>query len=383
MAVPARAQRGHDGPARRRGAAARGRVRAERADARLAHRRRPRVRGPARPVPRLRARRHAEQRRHRHARDARAARRHRGLPGAPVIDARDLVKRYGALRALDGLTLSVERGELVGLVGPNGAGKSTLIKILATLVHPDAGAAAIDGFDVVGASGRVRALVGYMPDVPGLYQDMRVRDLLEFFADAFRLRGARRRAAVEGALARAGLADRADTFVEALSLGLKQRLFIAKTLLHAPRLLLLDEPATGLDPLARIELRRLLRALNGEGITMLISSHILADLEDICSRVTFIAGGRLAGESAAPGSLTCEIEVLGDATRAGTLLRERAGVRVVERTGDRIAVEVTGGAEDAAALLRDLVAAGCAVVRFDPRGGLEERYRRAFGGTPR
>ncbi len=139
-----------------------------------------------------------------------------------MIDARDLVKRYGALRALDGLTLSVERGELVGLVGPNGAGKSTLIKILATLVHPDAGAAAIDGFDVVGASGRVRALVGYMPDVPGLYQDMRVRELLEFFADAFRLRGARRRAAVEGALARAGLADRADTFVEALSLGLKQ-----------------------------------------------------------------------------------------------------------------------------------------------------------------
>ncbi len=306
-----------------------------------------------------------------------------------MIDARDLVKRYGPLRALDGLTLTVEPGELVGLVGPNGAGKSTLIKILATLVQPDAGTAAIEGFDVVGAAGRVRALVGYMPDVPGLYQDMRVRELLEFFADAFRLRGPRRPAAVDGALTRAGLADRAETFVEALSLGLKQRLFIAKTLLHGPRLLLLDEPATGLDPLARIELRRLLRALNGEGITMLISSHILADLEDICSRVTFIAGGRLAGESAAPGasaapgSLTCEIEVLGDATRAGTLLRERAGVRVVERTGDRIAVEVTGGAEDAAALLRDLVAAGCAVVRFDPRGGLEERYRRAFGGTPR
>ena len=304
-----------------------------------------------------------------------------------MIDARDLVKRYGALRALDGLTLSVERGELVGLVGPNGAGKSTLIKILATLVCPDAGAAAIEGFDVVGASGRVRALVGYMPDVPGLYQDMRVREFLEFFADAFRLRGVRRNVAVDGALARAGLADRADTFVEALSLGLKQRLFIAKTLLHAPRLLLLDEPATGLDPLARIELRRLLRALNGEGVTILISSHILADLEDICSRVTFIAAGRLAGESAAPAaaatprSLTCEIELLGDPARALTLLRERTGVRVVESTGARVAVEVTGGPEAAAALLRDLVAAGCAVVRFDPRGGLEERYRRAFGGA--
>jgi len=305
-----------------------------------------------------------------------------------VIEARDLVKHYGVLRALDGLSLAVERGELVGLVGPNGAGKSTLIKILATLVHPDAGAAAIEGFDVVGASGKVRARVGYMPDVPGLYQDMRVREFLEFFADAFRLRGLRRRGAVDGALTRAGLADRADTFVEALSLGLKQRLFIAKTLLHAPRLLLLDEPATGLDPLARIELRRLLRALNGDGITMLISSHILADLEDICSRVTFIAAGRLAGESAAPATttapgLTCEIEVLGDTARTVALLRDRPGVRLVESTGARVAVEVAGGPEAAAGVLRDLVAAGCAVVRFDPRGGLEERYRRAFGGAPR
>ena len=305
-----------------------------------------------------------------------------------MIEARDLVKRYGVLRALDGLSLAVERGELVGLVGPNGAGKSTLIKILATLVDPDAGAAAIEGFDVVGAPGKVRARVGYMPDVPGLYQDMRVREFLEFFADAFRLRGLRRRAAVDGALTRAGLADRADTFVEALSLGLKQRLFIAKTLLHAPRLLLLDEPATGLDPLARIELRRLLRALNGDGITMLISSHILADLEDICSRVTFIAAGRLAGESAAPATttapgLTCEIEVLGDTARTVALLRDRPGVRLMESTGARVAVEVAGGPEAAAGVLRDLVAAGCAVVRFDPRGGLEERYRRAFGGAPR
>jgi ABC-2 type transport system ATP-binding protein len=229
-----------------------------------------------------------------------------------------------------------------------------------------------------------------MPDVPGLYQDMRVREFLEFFADAFKLRGARRSVAVAGALARSGLGDRADTFVEALSLGLKQRLFIAKTLLHGPRLLLLDEPATGLDPLARIELRRLLRALNAEGITMLISSHILADLEDICSRVTFIAAGRLAGESAAtpgvagpPPAMTCEIEVLGDLAPTMAWLRARAGVRVVESAGARLSVEVTGGPDAAAALLRELVAAGCAVVRFDPRTGLEARYRRAFGGEPR
>jgi ABC-2 type transport system ATP-binding protein len=207
-----------------------------------------------------------------------------------------------------------------------------------------------------------------MPDVPGLYQEMRVREFLEFFADAFRLRGPRRRAAVEAALARAGLGDRADTFVEALSLGMKQRLFIAKTLLHAPRLLLLDEPASG-------------------GIRMLVSSHILADLEDICSRVTFIAAGRLAeppasAPGAPPAGLACEIEVLGDPARAAALLRERAGVRMLEAAGARLRVEVAGGPEAAAALLRDLVAAGVAVVRFDSRGGLEERYRRTFGGGP-
>jgi ABC-2 type transport system ATP-binding protein len=313
-----------------------------------------------------------------------------------VIEITGLVKRYGATPALDGFTARVEPGEAFGLVGPNGAGKSTLIRILATLVRPDGGRAVVLGRDVVAESRAVRAVTGYLADVPGVYQDMRVGEFLEFFAEAFHLRGAARRAAVGGALERAGLTDRRADFVETLSLGLRQRLLLARTLLHGPRVLLLDEPATGLDPLARVELRARLRALCRDGLTLLLSSHILSDLEDICDRVALIDAGRNAADpdgrtivtlgAREGGVSTCEVEVLGDAEAAGATAASRPGARVVGRDGGRLLVEVTGGAAGAAALLEHLVRAGVAVTRFDPRRApLEAQYRRTFGpgGGPR
>ncbi len=239
----------------------------------------------------------------------------------------------------------------------------------------------------------MRALVGYMPDVPGLYHDMRVAEFLEFFADAFRLKGERKRAAVARALDLAGLADRRATYVEQLSLGLKQRLVLAKTLLHEPRVLLLDEPATGLDPMHRIELREQLRALHGEGVTILISSHILSDLEDICTRVALIAAGRNAAdaegrtvlvlEEPKAELLTCEVEVLGEAQAVAEAAASFPGARVVKVEGARLFVEVSGGAPQAGALLKHLVGAGVTVARFDTRGpALEDRYRKAFGVKP-
>lgn len=167
-----------------------------------------------------------------------------------MIEIESLHKVYGRRPALQNFSLRVDHGELFGLVGPNGAGKTTLIKILATLQAPDSGRALINGRDVVSAGAFVRTVTGYLPDVPGLYQDMRVEEFLEFFADAFHLHEPRRRQAIDRALARAGLAARRNDFVELLSFGMKQRLVLAKTLLHDPRVLLLDEPATGLDPLA-------------------------------------------------------------------------------------------------------------------------------------
>ena len=308
-----------------------------------------------------------------------------------MIEVEGIRKSFDGTAALAGFTLHVEKGELFGLVGPNGAGKTTLMKVLSTLLRPDSGVARIAGHDVAREPAAVRRAVGYMPDIPGLYQDMRVGEFLEFFAAAFHLRGERKRAAVERALEQSGMADRRDTFVEALSLGWKQRLALAKTLLHDPPVVLLDEPATGLDPLARIELRQRLKDLNRQGVTILVSSHILADLEDICTRVALISGGKNAadaegrtvlvlGEMAAP-VLTCEIEVLSGAPAAAELASQFVGARVISVEGLRLSVEV-GGTAQAAALLKHLTGAGIAVVRFDPRGpGLEERYRKAFGGT--
>jgi ABC-2 type transport system ATP-binding protein len=311
-----------------------------------------------------------------------------------MIEMQSLHKNYGRHPALENFSLRIQTGELFGLVGPNGAGKTTLIKILATLQPPDSGEARIDGHDVVTQPSAVRASIGYLPDVPGLYQDMRVEEFLEFFADAFHLHEPRRRKAIEQALQRAGLAGRRNDFVEQLSLGMKQRLILSKTLLHDPKVLLLDEPATGLDPLARIELRALLRELNQEGLTIFLSSHILSDLEDICTRVALIAGGRNAAGSdgqsvitlSAPSAtqlvephIICEIEVIGDAQIAVSAAADISGVRVIAAEGQRLRVELSAGAVQGTALLQKLFAAGVTVVHFDLRGPrLEERYRQAF-----
>jgi ABC-2 type transport system ATP-binding protein len=225
-----------------------------------------------------------------------------------------------------------------------------------------------------------------------VYQDLRVGEFLEFFADAFRLKEPNRSAAIEQALVRAGLADRQDDFVEHLSLGWKQRLLLAKTLLHGPKVLLLDEPATGLDPLARIALREQLKQLHAEGVTILISSHILSDLEDICTRVVFIADGQNVAETPpAPGvsgattlTVRCEIEFEGPAEAVGMVVKDSFGTRILEKREGLLVIDLPGGKREATVFLRNLLAAGILVAHFDARGpGLEERYRRTFGEQPR
>ena len=310
-----------------------------------------------------------------------------------MIDIEQVRKSYNGTRALDGFTLHVGRGELFGLVGPNGAGKSTLIKTLATLLRPESGTVAIGGTEVQRDPQAIKRMIGYMPDQPGLYQEMSVREFLEFFADAFALKGDRRRKGVARALERSVLEARSSAYVEELSFGMKQRLLLAKTLLHEPKVLLLDEPATGLDPIARIELRQQLRALNAGGVTILISSHILSDLEDICTQVALIAAGRNAQDAAGRSVIPLreqqakaqqyEIDVLGDAAAAVVALAAAPGTRVVRQHGQQVLVEIVGTQDEAAALLRTLVAAGINVVRFVKRDvGLEEEYRRAFSPPP-
>jgi ABC-2 type transport system ATP-binding protein len=304
-----------------------------------------------------------------------------------MIEIENLCKIYDKKqkRGLNGFSLTMHGNECVGLVGPNGAGKTTLIKALATLLPADSGTIRVGGYDVSTDAAAVRAVVGYLPDVPGLYQDLRIEEFLEFFADAFRLKEPRRRAAIERALERSGLAARRHDFVEHLSLGWKQRLMLAKTLLHEPKTLLLDEPATGLDPLARITLREQLKQLHSEGVAVLISSHILSDLEDVCTRIVFIADGKNVTDAtsspAVPASavLRCEIEYDGSAEAVENTVNAAPGVKILEKKPGLLRLEVAGSERDASALLQRLLTAGLTVKYFDARGaGLEERYRRAF-----
>lgn len=306
-----------------------------------------------------------------------------------MIEVEALHKTYRGGRGLHGFSFRLESNELVGLVGPNGAGKTTLIKILATLIPATSGKAQVGGHDVAAEPQAVRAVVGYLPDVAGIYQDLRVKEFLEFFADAFRLKEPKRSAAIQRALDLSGLRDRDDEYVENLSLGWKQRLLLAKTLLHEPKVLLLDEPATGLDPLARISLREQLKLLHSEGVAILISSHILSDLEDMCTRILFIADGRNVAEPGAPAitagtpqaRIQCEIRFQGSPELASRTVENISGSRILERKDGVLLVEVPGGLAEASSLLRAILNSGVVVERFDARGpGLEERYRRAFGG---
>jgi ABC-2 type transport system ATP-binding protein len=305
-----------------------------------------------------------------------------------MIEIDALRKSYRKSRGLDGFSLHLESNELVGLVGPNGAGKTTLIKILATLLPADSGSVRVSGHDVSAEPMAVRASLGYLPDVAGIYQDMRIAEFLEFFADAFRLKEPRRTAAIERALERAGLADRRNDFVEHLSLGWKQRLLLSKILLHQPKLLLLDEPATGLDPLARIQLREQLRRLHAEGVAILISSHILSDLEDICTRIVFIAEGKNVQETKAAAfaagapaaAVRCEVQFEGSVEAMDRVIAGFAGARVLEKKDGFLLIELPGSSREASAFLGALLGVGITILHFDARGpGLEERYRRAFG----
>lgn len=211
----------------------------------------------------------------------------------PVVLTQALTKKYGELTALDSLSISLERGQILGFIGPNGAGKTTTIKILVGLARPTSGQARIAGVDCVRQSRKIKHLVGYMPDRFGSYDNMRVREYLDFFGAAFKIPWQQRKRRIEEVLETTGSRYMADRFVETLSHGMQQRIGIARTLLHDPEVLILDEPANGLDPQARIEIRELLLRLAAMGKTLIVTSHILPELSRICDHVAILTQGRL------------------------------------------------------------------------------------------
>ena len=211
----------------------------------------------------------------------------------PAVDIQNLTKKYGDFVALDNLSIQLEAGHILGFIGPNGAGKTTTIKILVGLSKPTSGQATIAGVNCTGEPRKIKRLVGYMPDVFGSYENMRVREYLDFFGAAFKIPRKTRLKRIEECMQITGATYMKDRYVEALSHGMKQRVGIARTLLHDPKVLILDEPANGLDPQARIDMRQILLRLASIGKTLIVTSHILPELSRICDTVAIITHGKL------------------------------------------------------------------------------------------
>jgi len=314
------------------------------------------------------------------------------LPAAPIVETRGLVKRYDGELAVAGIDLVIGPGEIYGLVGPNGAGKTTTMKILATLLAPTAGEATVCGIDVTADPTEVRRLIGYMPDFYGVYDDLRVWEYLDFFARCYSVPAARRAGMIGELLEIVGLGDRRDVYVEALSRGMRQRLCLAHTLVHDPQLLILDEPASGLDPRARVETREILRELRGMGKTILVSSHILSEMAELCTSVGIIDHGRLLRsgrieeiERSLRATALLRIDLLSDPAAAVAWLGtdERVGdVLEVssEGVGARLEVHFDGPPDEQAALLRGMIEAGHRVSGFSQAtSDLEEIFLKVTG----
>lgn len=238
-------------------------------------------------------------------------------PNAPAVETKGLTKSYTSLTALNNLDLVVNRGDLFGFIGSNGAGKTTTLRILSTFLNPTSGNASVLGLDVVRQADSVRHIIGYMPDFFGVYRDMVVREYLDFFGACYQITRHEREQTVNDVLELVGLADKRKELIGALSRGMQQRLGLARVLIHDPELLLLDEPASGLDPRARVEMMAILQELQKMGKTVIISSHILSELQTLCNRVAIIEKGTL--------KYAGSIEGVGDGITTSRMIHVKCG----------------------------------------------------------
>jgi ABC-2 type transport system ATP-binding protein len=290
----------------------------------------------------------------------------------PLIEVRRLHRYFGPTKAVYDMSFEVYAGEVFGYIGPNGAGKTTSMRILATLDEPTYGDAFVDGFSVVDDPDRVRRRLGFMPDYFGTYQNVNVAEYLDFFARAYGLRSYQRKAAIDFAMEFTLLDKLADKPILGLSKGMKQRLCLGRTMIHDPAVLILDEPAAGLDPRARIELREMIGRLAELGKTVLISSHILTELAEMCHRVGIIEQGRLLAVgsveeiSANAREMRSEVRLrtLNEMAKLLAWLRARGDVDEVADRAGQVVFTHAGGQAEQADLLRELVIAGFSIIEF-------------------
>jgi ABC-2 type transport system ATP-binding protein len=299
-----------------------------------------------------------------------------------MIELKNFGKQYGDFTAVESLDLKIEAGEMFGFIGPNGAGKSTTIRFLATLLKASHGEGTVNGHSVTKDPIAVRRSVGYMPDNFGVYDGMKVWEFLDFFAVAYQVPRARRKAVLSDVLELLDLTHKRDDFVNGLSRGMKQRLCLAKTLVHDPPVLILDEPSSGLDPRARLEVKALLKELRRMGKTILISSHILTELADCCTSIGIIERGQLLLHGPIEKvyrqiqrNRTLEVRFAGDPNGGVSLIRSDPKVRQVIEDTRSCTVELEGNDTDVQRLLRQLVAAECGLISFaDKEPTLEDVF---------
>jgi ABC-2 type transport system ATP-binding protein len=307
---------------------------------------------------------------------------------ANIIEIQGLTKQYGELVALDDLTLSIEQGAVFGFIGPNGAGKTTTMRILTTLLRPTAGQAWIAGHSIADDPVGVRRVIGYMPDFFGVYDDMKVWEYLDFFAACYNIPAAAREGMIDDLLALVDLQHKREAMVESLSRGMKQRLCLARTLTHDPQVLILDEPASGLDPRARIEMRELLRELQNMGKTIFFSSHILSEVADICTSIGIVEAGKLIAHGDMEemkrrlrANRLIAIRVLGDIAPLVETLKEEAAVQAITTSheadlpADTLRIDFAGDDAALSQLLGRLIVAGIPLITFgEETGDLEDVF---------
>ncbi len=304
-------------------------------------------------------------------------------PPIAAVQTHGLTRIYGSLVALGGLQLTVNQGDLFGFIGSNGAGKTTTLRILATFLVPSSGTASVFGHDVVADADAVRHIIGYMPDFFGVYKDMEVTEYLDFFGACYRIPSAQREKTVSDVLELVGLTEKRGTLIGALSRGMQQRLGLARVLIHDPKLLLLDEPASGLDPRARIEMMAILQELQRLGKTIIISSHILSELQTLCNRVAIIEKGKLIYSGPVQGARqqiadTAVFWVRPKPDQHETalqLLKAQSEVVSAETLEDRIKVTLASHESDPTFIPEALVRGGVRLLEFyEDEMGLEKVF---------
>ncbi len=299
-----------------------------------------------------------------------------------MLKIEQLKKRFGQIVALDGLNMSVEEGTLYGFVGPNGAGKTTTIKILTGLLLPDGGTVTIDGIDVTKEPRKVMEKIGYMPDFFGVYDNLKVEEYMEFFASCYGILGLKARRRCMMLLEQVRLDEKAGFYVEGLSRGMKQRLSLARALIHNPSILIMDEPTAGLDPRTRFEFRQILKELRDQEKTIFISSHILPELAEVCTDIGIVDQGKVVLEGAMTDILSqinvsspLTISIKGSKEEALSVLRSHSKVETITIRQEDIVVNFKGDRQEEIILLQQLIEAGTKIYGFvRERGNLESVF---------